>query len=42
MALAAAMRAAGTSGVTVKESLPGATNNRIAHPPTAEERKLLS
>jgi ethanolamine ammonia-lyase small subunit len=42
MALAEAMRAAGTSGVAVKETLPSAAEQRIARPPTAEQPKRLS
>ena len=42
MALAEAMRAAGTSGVAVKETLPSAAVKRIAHPPSAEGPKRLS
>lgn len=40
VALAEAMRAAGTSGVAVKESLPSAAENRIADEPAAKARKL--
>jgi len=40
VALAEAMRAAGASGVAVKESLPTAAENRIADEPKAAARKL--
>jgi ethanolamine ammonia-lyase small subunit len=42
VALAEAMRAAGTSGVAVKESLPTAAENRIAEESMAAAGKRLS
>ncbi|HEY2893287.1 MAG TPA: ethanolamine ammonia-lyase subunit EutC, partial [Pirellulales bacterium] len=42
MALAEAMRAAGTSGVAVKESLLSAADNRIADSPIADAGKRVS